>query len=493
MQGNTLPLNQILYGPPGTGKTYHTINKALEIIFEKEDKNKIIQYKYLGHEINKSVEDLKDILNKNTHTKDDRKDLKTAFEYYKEQGQIEFVTFHQSYGYEEFIEGIKAETDEKSDIKYEVKNGIFKELAERAKINFEDSQKEQTFKFQELLYDFLNDIENTLNNGNEYSLNQKVTIKRINKNKDGDFVSFTLGGSVTSDQSLTKDIIERDLKKFMDKEIKSADDIKPKFESKNKRHGNAIYYFSLFKAIENFKNKQNKDYYENSEKLKNYILIIDEINRGNISKIFGELITLIEPSKRLGADEEIRVKLPYSNEEFGVPQNLYILGTMNTADRSIALIDTALRRRFDFEEMMPKPELLNFNFSVNRKNVDIQKLLETINQRIEYLYDRDHTIGHAYFMCLSEKTDNEKLTELSNIFKNKIIPLLQEYFYDDWEKIRLVLNDNGFIKEKTIDKNLFKTEIFEDYTENKKIFFIDYNAFEEIDNYIRIYENTDQK
>ncbi|SFP84907.1 McrB family protein [Hydrogenimonas thermophila] len=392
------------------------------------------------------------------HTKEDRKDLKTAFEYYKEQGQIEFVTFHQSYGYEEFIEGLKAETDEDSDIKYEVKSGIFKELAERAKINFEDSQKEQTFKFQELLYDFLNDVEDTLNNGNEYFLNQKVTIKSINKNKHGDFVSFTLGGSVKSDQRLTKDIIERDLKKFIDKEIETADDIKPKFESKNKRHGNAIYYFLLFEAIEKFKNKQHKNYYENSEELKNYILIIDEINRGNISKIFGELITLIEPSKRLGADEEIRVKLPYSGdseEPFGVPQNLYILGTMNTADRSIALIDTALRRRFDFEEMMPDLSVLSsddqkikdYNSDDEQENdlkiegINIRLLLKKINQRIEYLYDRDHTIGHAYFMCLKD-TKNDKKNELDNIFKNKIIPLLQEYFYDDWEKIQIVLGDH---------------------------------------------------
>ena len=172
---------------------------------------------------------------------------------------------------------------------------------------------------------------------------------------------------------------------------------------------------------------------------KNYILIIDEINRGNISKIFGELITLIEPSKRVGNDEEIRLKLPYSGDDFGVPSNLYIIGTMNTADRSIALMDTALRRRFHFEEMMPDSELLK---DIVVDGVNIKELLETINKRIEYLYDRDHTIGHAYFMSLKDEKLKDKKSELDNIFRNKIIPLLQEYFYDDWEKIQIVLGDH---------------------------------------------------
>ena len=167
-----------------------------------------------------------------------------------------------------------------------------------------------------------------------------------------------------------------------------------------------------------------------------YVLIIDEINRGNVSKIFGELITLLENDKRLGQENAIQVSLPYSKDSFGVPPNLFIIGTMNTADRSIAPIDTALRRRFHFEEMMPNLEVVQ---DIMIEDIEVYKLLDSINKRIEYLYDRDHTIGHAYFMALKNRNNIETL---STIFQNKIIPLLQEYFYDDWEKIRLVLGDN---------------------------------------------------
>ena len=179
-----------------------------------------------------------------------------------------------------------------------------------------------------------------------------------------------------------------------------------------------------------------------------YILIIDEINRGNIAKIFGELITLIEPSKRLGRNDEVTVTLPYSKEEFGVPDNLYIIGTMNTADRSIALLDTALRRRFEFIEMMPDSE--HGKISTDVEGVNCQELLAVMNERIYFLLDREHQIGHTYFMDIGD------LESLEAAFKNKIIPLLQEYFYDHWGKIDLVLNGNGFINKIPFENDLFK-------------------------------------
>ena len=169
-----------------------------------------------------------------------------------------------------------------------------------------------------------------------------------------------------------------------------------------------------------------------------YVLIIDEINRGNVARIFGELITLIEDSKRIGKDDEARVTLPGSGNDFGVPANLYVVGTMNTADRSIALLDTALRRRFVFEEIMP--DASHPDVSPDVGGVDCRELLKAMNRRITVLLDREHQIGHTYFLRVNT------LKTLADTFQTRIMPLLQEYFYDDWEKIGAVLNHNGFVR-----------------------------------------------
>ena len=286
--GNTFVKNSILYGPPGTGKTYYTAYYSVAICDDL------------------SIEELE---------KKSYGEVLERFNTLKKEGRIAFTTFHQSYGYEEFIEGIRpvmAGEEEKKSIEYEIVPGVFKKFCDEA--------------------------------------------------------------ALVDDEP--------------------------------------------------------------------YIFIIDEINRGNISKIFGELITLIEGKKRKGEREELSAFLPYSQEEFGVPKNVYILGTMNTADRSIALMDTALRRRFNFIEMMPDCRTIeDIVIRQNGKEVNIGNVLDIINRRIEFLFDREHTIGHAFFTSL-KNGDSNSIERLADIFKNSIIPLLQEYFYDDYERIRLVLGDN---------------------------------------------------
>lgn len=474
-----IPLNQILYGPPGSGKTYHTIDKALEI---------------LGVDTNGKS----------------RAELKKIFDEYKNKGQIEFVTFHQSFSYEEFVEGIKPNLDSKKDgesgdiesnkLDYKIQDGIFKKICKEAmditksvksdkEIEFDNNAKvwkvslkmylrEDTEKLQQRCFDYneirigwsLDSPDELRKEGNTNDADTiECFVDRMNK---GDFVCiFSTQQTIKAIGIITSDCIENDFRGDGDfircrkvEWIYKGDDINIFKENDNTNLTQKTVYhlWRLTPQILLDKIKEKQGNIESKIKViedntkKPYILIIDEINRGNISKILGELITLIESSKRIGEDEELKVTLPYSNEPFGVPQNLYIIGTMNTADRSIALIDTALRRRFSFTEMMPDSSKL----SKNCEGVDLQKLLNSMNNRIEFLLDREHTIGHAFFI------DLDSINALKEAFQHKIIPLLQEYFYDDYAKINAVLNDNGMIK--SFDMKDLNVDLSEDFVDSDK-------------------------
>lgn len=432
---NNLFLNQILYGPPGTGKTYHTIDKALEIISKVE---KI---------------ELPD--------ENNRVDRKKLFNEYVKNGQIVFTTFHQSYGYEEFVEGIKPRMDKENskEIEYEIKDGIFKELCEKALEN-RDSIKNFNFYIDKLKEKVKIDD----NNPEKYF--ELPNTKYFIQYRNGRTFRIKFDGMSKNhkDYPVSIDNIEKLYKTSI------ADE---------------IYNSAYVKAILNYLKSQGlEDYKEKDEKTNSpYIIIIDEINRGNVSKIFGELITLIEPSKRIGEPEELRVTLPYSRNDFydkkgfGVPSNVYIIGTMNTADRSITSLDTALRRRFEFIEMMPDVSKL----SMDCEGINLQELLKAINTRIEYLLDREKTIGHAFFISV------ENLEDLKKVFKNKIIPLLQEYFYNDYALIDAVLNKNGMLEISVENKDYLKN--MTEFIESDKIVykFSDSNNWSK-DTFIKIYE-----
>jgi len=224
----------------------------------------------------------------------------------------------------------------------------------------------------------------------------------------------------------------------------------------------------------------------NADRDNDYAIFIDEINRGNIANIFGELITLIEDDKRIDTDNYIPAKLPYSNEDFGVPPNLYIIGTMNTADRSVEALDTALRRRFSFIEMNPEPAKLSTT-EFKCDGIDLESLLISINSRIEKLLDKDYCIGHSYFMTI--KNRKQPLNEIKAIFKNKILPLLQEYFYGDWGKIMLVIGKE-FVEKKKGNIKFLSTDSYDEFEEydEKPIYNFTNSSKWTLDSFLSIYE-----
>ncbi|MDP2501056.1 hypothetical protein BCT47_12105 [Vibrio splendidus] len=451
---NQSPLNQILYGPPGTGKTYHTIEvavKAAEPEFSWET----------------------------------RGELKAKYDELVTAKRIRFVTFHQSYGYEEFVEGLKAKTTEDKSIE----NGVFKAIVEDAKSSdlrkaFEVNADATIWKIsidgtgqsEVSNYCLANGLAaigwgeagNLLSEGldsNEYyqelGPQVKSSLSEFSQRASAGDLILCIGsqrtvqavGVITGDYHFEQaGTSEYDHYCNQLPVNWLVTDIDVDFHELNggvnftQKTFYELWRFSVSDVFDLLK-KQGIDInpVKAEREVENYVLVIDEINRGNISKIFGELITLIEPSKRMPAeristDECLEISLPHSIPLFSVPDNLYLIGTMNTADRSLAMMDTALRRRFDFVEMMPKPELFG-NKTV--KGVDLTQLLETLNERIEILYDREHTLGHAFlFPAFNAETEDEAFKELQLAFKNKIIPLLEEYFFEDWSKIRLVLADN---------------------------------------------------
>lgn len=383
---NNLATNQILYGPPGTGKTYTTKRLAVELI------DKIT---------------LKE-------TEENRTFVVNRYKELEENGQAVFTTFHQSMSYEDFVEGIKPKTEDKK-VTYEIEDGIFKNIASEA---IKNSGTFEEVTFEERLQKLTDEWEETEDSELKIEMaKSEFTITNINKTN----IYFNKKSG-----SNKHNLVISTLKDLF-------------YEKRVMKSGLASYYYPIVEKLKAYP-------FSHKESIsKNYVLIIDEINRGNVSAIFGELITLLEPDKRLGQKEAITIKLPYSKSDFGVPSNLHIIGTMNTADRSVEALDTALRRRFEFKEVMPKPELLeNIVFGETTNTFNLEEVLTLINNRIELLLDRDYTIGHSYFINI--KSGDTKA--LANAFTNKVVPLLQEYFYGDYGKIGLVLG-KGFVEEKT--------------------------------------------
>ncbi|WP_276166452.1 AAA family ATPase [Zobellia alginiliquefaciens] len=474
-----LPLNQILFGPPGTGKTYHTTNKAIEIV------------------------------NPQFNLQQDRKEVKKEYDKLVKENRIVFTTFHQSMNYEDFIEGIKPQNPEEDVdfLKYDVESGIFKKACAHAayacyKELINSNQASEHYTFDDLYEAFISHVTSLIDNNTppiyKTLRGNEVEIKEINRNNS--IIARAKDSIANRSAPLTKENIQKLYDTFKSiNQINNLSQVKDAVQITTR----ITEFYAVFGGLKNFEEKvfnpdsqlikesKEVDTLDENEIIKKFnsgvfreatnklgdsappiVIIIDEINRGNVSQIFGELITLIERDKRLGHKEALQVTLPYSKDSFGVPPNLYIIGTMNTADRSVEALDTALRRRFSFEEMPPNYALNELDYSVF--NYKVSGILKTINNRIEKLLDKDHAIGHSFFIIEKEK-NREK--EIIKAFYKNIIPLLQEYFFGDYGKIGLVLG-KGFIKLINWDKN---TDGFADFDHDSTSDFEEREVYEIID------------
>ncbi len=463
-------LNTILYGPPGTGKTYATTAMAVEIA-EPQAYRAILA---------------------DTPADQQRAAIKALYEQLVASNRIAFTTFHQSFSYEDFIEGIRAKTsDDGTSLSYEVEDGVFKSLAQVAASLGHESGNGTTMDLAGRRF-WKMSLGNTLHDSDEgyqdcleqgymglgwggdtdfsdcqtrdqvsarysertgetydhtaYNVSVVNTFKNVIRKGDLVVVSdgnhkFRAIGEVVGDYQCVQ---ENSYDFYQQRKVKWLRSFEPSLP-KEMLFKKALSQMTLYELrpatirLEQLQEFLSESQPNDESPSKNFVLIIDEINRGNIARIFGELITLLEPDKRKSGADERSVILPYSKQPFAVPANLYLIGTMNTADKSLAQLDLALRRRFEFAEIMPDASLLD---DIEVHGVSIGKLLAVINSRIEVLLDRDHLLGHSYFLPLRQPGADKPLL-LAAIFEKKIIPLLQEYFFSDWEKITWVLNDIG--------------------------------------------------
>lgn len=421
------PRNQILYGPPGTGKTYHTTARAVALLEGISDEALAMQY-----------------------PSEKRVELRQKFEDYRAAGRIVFVTFHQAFTYEDFVEGIKPlppipTSDTVGDpnagtgtnvVQYDVLPGIFRRICETAATAANTAIAPPMPAFSVLYDGFVAQLRHRMNETHgpltfSSKTGEPMVLTGIPEDKPGR-LTFLHGNSGQQDHHIDKNWIQKLYEQYqsIDQIHKLRQDITDVVGGSN-----ATLMWVVFNELKKYEAQWLAQAREQERQKQNdtttppFVLIIDEINRGNVANIFGELITLLEDDKRAGRAEAVTVQLPYSKKPFTVPDNLYVLGTMNTADRSVEALDTALRRRFSFTEMLPLPELLPSDVD----GINLQKLLRAVNARLEQLLDHDHAIGHALLMRVST------LGELREAFRRNILPLLQEYFFGDWGKIGLVL------------------------------------------------------